>query len=185
MGKKKEGGRRGRMERVMCVWVVQCDACRDRIEQQSCHHLSLRYRNVRSYVLDTSKKTRGKFTRGFCSFRSNSIANFSTAIRSALRIHSLAFKIGLNRLALRLFLLIFSIINMRAISIVSAAAMLASSVSASNDPRECEGEGGKIHPISKPIRRLLLTETLCLTLSRADAVLLNTITNYPPYLQFA
>ena len=32
------------------------------------------------------------------------------------------------------------IINMRAISVVSAAIMLASSVSASNDPRECEGK---------------------------------------------
>jgi hypothetical protein len=37
---------------------------------------------------------------------------------------------------------------MRAISIIiSAAAVLVSSVKASNDPRECEGEGVKIHPM--------------------------------------
>jgi hypothetical protein len=40
---------------------------------------------------------------------------------------------------------------MRAISIISAAVMLASSVSASNDPRECEGERGEIFSDSNDI----------------------------------
>lgn len=44
--------------------------------------------------------------------------------------------------------LVSSFINsMRAISFISAVVMLASSASASNDPRECEGECGRVRPM--------------------------------------
>ena len=80
-----------------------------------------------------------------------------------------------------------SIIIMRAISIIFAAAMLASSVSASNDPRECEGEGGRSYPIPTTFRHPLLTKNAvpCPILSRADAQLLNTSTIFSPSMQFA
>jgi hypothetical protein len=64
-----------------------------------------------------------------------------TALLITSKVFSLLIKIRLNRLALLLFPIILSIINMKATSIISAAVLLVSSVSASNDPRECEGEG--------------------------------------------
>jgi hypothetical protein len=50
---------------------------------------------------------------------------------------------------------------MRAVSFISAVVMLASSASASNDPRECEGECLRVRPMpSMAMRDEILLQTI-------------------------